>query len=472
MKKNLISILLAIVLMLTFTACISQREIENPGDDYEVNVDMTDEDYNQTATLTVGVTADTFESDLIKALAVGFNELFPNVTIEIVRITGQDYIVEVDKRVKNQVLPDIVYTSETESFSFISSGYFLNLKPYINAMKTNDPTFEDQFVAEAWKMGQKNYDGDQYVIPRSSDRIVTHLNKTYTDPAIAYWNKNHPDQQLATDIIKNGWTWDDFLDVCAALRAYYDSQGWTVNSGRYLVDHTFTWSPIMFSLFKSMGVEICDESGNWTFNSQQMTDMVEMLRDLVEKGYIASSTSGGANYENGNGAMLFHTSSAITKYNTYIGEGYDIVTFPVINGEKGVFGFGIPGYGINAEIAAEKRDLAWQFLNYVLMQEGQDRLAEAGMHTPSIRKDLSDYNTAKWGEGYRNLNLEATIWEGERNYAEDFFLSFDASKKTMLVGEFSSFMSDILSYSGGKPDYTIENCIEVLTANLNKRISK
>jgi lipoprotein len=472
MKKSIISILLALLFTFSFVGCVGQREIENPGDDYEVNVDMTDEDYNQTATLTVGVTPDPFEADLIEQVAEGFKEMFPNVTVEITRITGSNYITDVDKLVKLEKLPDIIYTSETESFSFISSGYFLNLKPYINAMKANDPSYEEQFVAEAWKMGQKNYDGDQYVIPRSSDRIVTHLNKTYTDAAIEYWNETYPDDQLPTDIIKNGWTWDDFLAVCEALRQYYDSNGWTAGNGRYLVDHTFTWAPVMFSLFRSMDVQICDENGKWTFDSDAMESTVAMVRNLIDKKYIAPSNGGGANYENGNGAMLFHTSSAIKKYSGYIGEGYDIVTFPLINGEKGVFGFGIPGYGINAEIAAEKRDLAWQFLNYITMQEGQNILAKAGMNTPSIRNDLSDYNTAEWGNGYRHLNLEATVWEGDRNYSEDFFLRFDASKKTTLVGDFSSFMLDITSCTGGKFDYTVENCLEELTKNLNKHISK
>jgi len=50
--------------------------------------DMTDDDYNQTATLTVGVTADPYETDLVNALGAAFKQLFPNVTIEPVRISG------------------------------------------------------------------------------------------------------------------------------------------------------------------------------------------------------------------------------------------------------------------------------------------------------------------------------------------------------------------------------------------------
>lgn len=479
MKKTLVAMVLVFatfVSVFSMIGCSRKETFENPGNDYEANVDMTDEDYQQTATLTVGVTADPYETELIEAVAEGFKLLFPNVTIETVRISGTDYVSEVDKRVNADNVPDIIYTSESESFSFISSEYFLNLAPYIEAETVNNADYEKQFVPEAWKMGQESYDGDQYFIPRSSDRVVTHLNTKYTDAAIAYWNEKHPSEALPTDIIKNGWTWDDFMDVCAALREYFDSQGWTVSKGRYLVDHTFTWAPIMFSLLKSNNATISDGK-NFTLDNEGTIKTAEMIREMIEKGYIGHTATGGANYENGNGAMLFHSSSAIAKYKGYIGDDYDIVTFPIINGDSGVFGFGVPGYGIFAGIDETKRDLAWQFLNYIISYEGQEYLAKAGMKTPSVREDLQDYNTASWGEGYRDLNLEATVWEPERNYSETFFLSYPASKKQILVNTISSFINEVMTYTGTevgslKPEYTIASCIEECVKNLNKYIAK
>ncbi len=480
MKKTIVSLFLAFVMALSlfsFVACRGgNSDFNNPGDDYDANIDMTDDDYNQQATLTVGVTADPYESELIKAVAEGFKNIFPNVKIETVRISGNDYVSEVDKRFNAGSMPDLIYTSESESFSFISSEYFLNLEPYIRLETERNAEFEAQFVQEAWKMGQENYNGSQYFLPRSSDRVVTHLNKKYTVPAIAAWNENHPEEKLPEDIIKNGWTWDDFLKVCAALREYYDSQGWTISKGYYLVDHTFTWAPIMFSLFKSNGASIADGT-TFTFDNEGTVKTAEMIRNMIEKGYIGHSSTGGANYENGNGAMLFHSSSAIAKYKNYIKENYDIVTFPLINGTSGVFGFGVPGYGIYAGIDESKRDLAWQFLSYIVSYEGQEYLAKAGMNTPSVRMDLQDYETASWGEGFRDLNLEATVWQPERNYSETFFLNFPASKKQILVNTLSSFINEIMTYEGTaigsmKPSYTIDSCIDECLKDLNKYISK
>jgi ABC-type glycerol-3-phosphate transport system substrate-binding protein len=204
-------------------------------------------------------------------------------------------------------------------------------------------------------------------------------------------------------------------------------------------------------------------------DSAETNTTIEMIRKLIDEKIIAPTNGGGANYENGNGAMLFHSSSAITKYKNYIKEDYDIVTFPVINGESGVTGYGVPGYGIYSGIDESKRDLAWQLLSFLMSIDGQNTLAEAGMHTPSIRNDLQDYNTAAWGEGYRDLNLAATTYETSRNYSETFFLNFAATTKTDLLGACSDFVSNIMTYgSDGKPSFTSAKCIETAIKTLKK----
>lgn len=453
---------------------------QNPGDDYEVNIDMSDEDYNQVAELTIGITADKYERDLVDALAADFKDIFPNVTITPVVISGANYISAIGNRYETKTVPDIFFTSEKEAFSFISDEMFLNLKPYIKAenLSANPDIskkgFESMFVEEAWKIGQESYGGDQYFVPRSSDRIVAHLNTKHLKDTFAYWNSNAPvDKRLPEDyrdIVKNGWTWEDFLKVCEAARSYYDSRNWYAAGDYYLIDHSFSWEPVMFSLLKSFGATIA-EGDTFVFDSPGTVAAAEAVRDLVTKGYIGPKGKG-ANYEIGRGLMLFHTSSAITKYNTYIKEDYDIVTFPVINGDDGVFGYGVPGYGIFSGIQTEKRDLAWQFLRYLLSEDGQESLAKAGMNTPSVRNDLQDYNTASWGEGLRHLNLGATTYQTYRNYTENFFLNFEHGKKDAITSVMGQFMENITSYDKGKFLLTVQKSIDECKNNVQRELNK
>ena len=470
-KIGILFVSLLVALLLGVGACGNPTvEIPDPGNEYEVNIDFSDEEYNQTAKLTVGITSDAFEKTIIEAAAEGFAQLFPNVIIEPVIITGSSYEQAVNNRITVGNMTDVLFTSETEGHYFIAKKIFLNLKPYVDAEHARNGEYVNQFVSEAWRMGQPGYDGDQYFVPRSSDRIVTHLNTSYIDAAIGAWNTANPSETLPADIVKNGWTWDDFLKVCGALRDYFDTNGKT---GHFVVDHSFGFDPVLFSMFKSFGADISAANGDFAIDNENTKAMLEAMRALITNKYVGSGTQG-ANYESGQGAMLFHSSSAMQKYSNFIGENYDVVTFPVINGADGTFGYGVPGYGVYAGISEGKRDLAWQFLNYVISYDGQETLAAAGgnMKTPSVRTDLQDFATAKWGEGLRTLNLAATTYQNNRNYSETFFLKYDIEKKNALTSAVKKLVTDAMRYDskGEQADFTVETCISECIKALNKAI--
>lgn len=470
--KKLLAMVLALCLALgtlALTACGGGQDYVDPGDDYDVNIDFSDEDYQQTATLTVGVTVDPQETEYIQALAAGFKDLFPNVTVEAVKVQGTNWATAISNRFNAKNMPDLFFTSETESSVFISSEMYLNLKPYIEAETARNAQWKEQFVESALKIGQANYNGDQYFLPRSSDRVVTHLNMKYINAALT-WD-GRPDKSVTVDTVKNGWTWEEFVKVCEALRAYYDAQGWTATNGRYILDPTFTWEPVLYSLFKSNGAEFYDGT-DWVLDSAATTKTIEMIRELIEKKIIAPKDGGGANYENGSGAMLFHSSSAIAKYYDFINDngGYDLVTFPIINGDSGVFGYGVPGYGIFSGIDESKRDLAWQFLSYIVSEEGQNILAKAGMCTPSVRSELQDPSTAEWGKEYSQLNLEAAVWETDRNYTETFFFNFEARKKSSLMQACQKFVNNVMTYNGSEPSFTSAKCVSTALDDLKKAL--
>ena len=78
MKKLLTVFLVCCMTVVGFASCGGPRPSDNSSDDanYEANIDMTDEDYNQTAKLTIGVTADPYESELVNALGKGVQSDF------------------------------------------------------------------------------------------------------------------------------------------------------------------------------------------------------------------------------------------------------------------------------------------------------------------------------------------------------------------------------------------------------------
>ena len=114
MKRISLIVLSLILTMCLFTGCGNSDPFINPGDDFDVNIDMNDEDYNQTATLTVGITADPAERTLIEAAGNGFKQLFPNVKVEPTVISGQDYSSAVLARIKGGSMPDLFYSARAK----------------------------------------------------------------------------------------------------------------------------------------------------------------------------------------------------------------------------------------------------------------------------------------------------------------------------------------------------------------------
>lgn len=457
--KKFILLLLALVMAIgTFAGCGGNNDSSSEENvEVKIDTDFDDDFYNQTTTLSVAY-RDLADRDYIKALEVGFKEMYPNVTVNPVQISG-DYVAMVSSAVRRGKFQDLFFTSETELPIFMSNGALMNLKPYIEAEKVAHPGWIDEFIDTALSIGQENYNGDQYFIPRSSDRIVTHLNMKYI--------KSLPEETQA--LVKNGWTWDDFLTVAKAIRKQLNDDGNTASGkGRYVLDASFSWGPVMLSLFKSNEASIY-ENGEWTLNNEGTKKTLQMINELVDEEIIPVGAQDKADYAMGYGAMFFHSSSAIMNKKKELDatddpkDEYNCVTFPIINGEKGVIGYGVPGYGIYK--GSPNRDLAWQFLKFMMSKDGQNILGKAGVKTPSIRKDLQDAEDAEWRKGLEGVNLEAATWEPQRNYSETFFWNFPPSTRASLSGDIGTLISRATARpNGNTPNF--DDCIQDAIKNL------
>lgn len=461
MKVKITSIIIAVLLALGvvgFVGCGRPGGGGNVVNDYTPNLDV---DYEITDSLKVGITADARERELIDGLAAGFNEIFPNVKVEVEVIQGTNYASALSSYYQADIsnpgtMPDILWMNSAEMFPLIEESLFLNLDGYINAELERDPEFLDPFYEEMWALGQQNFDGSQYLIPRSADRVVTHINKGIFEDAGVDMSK-----------VKNGWTWQDFLDTCETIRQYFDANGM---QSQYVIDAYINWEAVMYPVFVSNGCTVFDENNNLVVDSTEGRAALEMMNELVEKRYVAPlNSTAQANYEGGQGAMLFHSAPA-SKYYTLLGEDYDLVTFPLI-GDNPKIGTGVPGYCIYNK--TQKRDLAWQFLKYMVSEDGQNAFAKAGATNPPIRKDMADPKTNLWGQGangeYAHLNMEAYTYKVEYNQPTDFFLSFPAKKQTELIQNLSDLVTNYLARPGMGLETALAKFKDDVQNTINKR---
>lgn len=450
MKKFLLVFLSGILAALTFAGCAPRVINVNPGKDYDVNLDV---DYQVTADLRVGLNSVVgAETDYIEALAEEFNKLYRNVNITVQPLISGSYDNALQNAHQTGNMPDIFFTTSSMFPGQAEKGLTLNLQPYIAAETEINPDWENQFTESGWKLGQENMDGDQMMIPRSTDRIVTHYNKQiFVDAGV----------DMST--VKNGWTWTDFLNACEKIRAYFDR---TNRKDQYFLQASLGWEALFSPILASYGGKVFNEDKSIAFDSPEVREMLDDMKYLVDQRYMAPLNQAGADFFTGTGGAMFFHSSPANLIKANVGDSYDIVTFPLI-GDDPHIGAGAAGYSIYA--GSKNRDIAWKFLSFMISKDGQNALARAGLTLAPLRADMQDPNLNDWGKGNENINMAAYTWRPELNYATSWQLPFPSGMQQDLLDTMENMVFNYLRDPDGLTlDGTISNAKNEVTAILSR----
>lgn len=458
--KKILSLALTLLLALgVATGCgtPSGNSVSKPS---EVNLHP---DENVKATLSIAVENYTSEKKIVSEIGEILTAKYPNVTIKIETIAG-GISSQYATWFRNKNVPDILVNNSFDMFTLSDKGLLSDLTPYLEA-EAADPesTFNINDYYESYiKMGQANFDGEQYMIPRSADRVVCHYNKAIFKAA-----------GVDMSLVKNGWTWDDFMKVCETLRKYYDSQDSMKNYT--LVDPYFTWEAVYNPIFESYGVEYYDENGEVALESNATENALKFIKSIIDNKYASKPSVEQAGMAGNKGCMLFHSQAAslmATELSVYypdaekVSDYYDVVTMPVIKGHEKI-GCGAAGYSVYD--GSENKDLAWQFLKILLSKEGQNIMADCGSNYVPVRKDMADYTNPEnhWGKGYEDLNLSAYTYNCGANDDPDWncYTTYIARKAPKYASSVGSALSTLIAnYCNGVNDYatSIKSCTNAI----------
>jgi multiple sugar transport system substrate-binding protein len=148
------------------------------------------------ASLTLWITANSSDASAVKAQVAGFEKLYPHVTIKVEETATAGNDPGTLSAAAAGKLPDIMRAADVDTYYFASHGLLLNLTPYMKAYGYTEP----QYVQGIMDLGQ--YDGNQYVIPRSFDEAVV----AYNPQVLKKFGLPDP---------KEGMTWSTFEhDAC------------------------------------------------------------------------------------------------------------------------------------------------------------------------------------------------------------------------------------------------------------------
>jgi ABC-type glycerol-3-phosphate transport system substrate-binding protein len=187
------------------------------------------------------------------------------------------------------------------------------------------------------------------------------------------------------------------------------------------------------------------------------------MRDLVSKRYtVKTGDTSGSSFEIGTAPFIFQSASfSLYDDRRVLHDNIDIVNFPLITGEgtpsTPKIGAGIAGYSINKKAA--NKTVCWQFLNYLMSKDGQQALADGGLHVAPIRKDLNDFKTAEWGKDYPTKNLDAYLVYDEDKIPEEYLGKVEPKYMADLQLAFQDMISDATSLRK-TVDKTVSDAVE------------
>lgn len=465
------------------SACEKENStVEIPKDDAGNVITELDRDY--VGTLKLGVVAQNKERQIIESLAESFKLKYPNVEISYVNVTTPA-VTGIEMLHKSGKAPDVFLANSFDMLSLDDKERLLDLSPYIT-QEVGAGTFDlDDYYNAYIKLGQRNFDGVQLMMPRSADRVVCHYNKKIIRDI------EEETQQDILSHIKNGWTWDDFNTVCDMLNksSVYSAPN------RYLVDSSMEWEAVFNPIFRYYGVEYFSEDNKFSLNSENTKRALEMFRSWGEKGYVATDGTA-ANFSFGEGVMFFHSQSVsdmcdVLRVNAYstlgsdtdFSEYYDVVTMPVFEDDP-MIGAGAAGYC--AYRGTKDPLLVWNFMKHIVSKEGQNAIADAGAHYVPVRKDMADYNDPEnhWGIGFEKFNLSAYTYnsggigadgkpEPDWNCYTDYFIKPGYGAKADALNEqIGLFIKNYAKLKSGEVDTLYNSLISSLERSVGSILIK
>lgn len=407
-------ILFSAVLAVSLAAC--NGTMQQGGGDEPINVELP---ADTEATLVALVDNDASEKTLLESLAAKFNETYTNITIQVIQTSDVvSYIRSGDQVDIMQVIGENVDYYQGE-------GLIADLHPYMDATGFDESLYYDSMLS----LGRVDDSDSIYMLARDYSRIVCFYDKDIFDAC-------------EVDYPKDGWTWDQFLQTCNAIK-----NSAKFNSDYTVVQASMSYDILNWGIVSSYGVTsllnddyslTTDETvkANWQKGMQTAADMIASGYSLNSNSYAADD------FQKGAAAMaLVATPSMKSFVQNEI--NFDVVSFPAI-GDTPKAPAGTSGYSI-AQVS-ENKNAAWAFLDFIMSEEGQEIISATGGMVPVLRS-LAESETASWrsmtnGKG-QAINTEALLLYPERDVVATWFDGLPSLAQNAYKGFYNTFLKDV-----------------------------
>lgn len=288
MNKKVISVILALVILLSLSACKSSDPSTAKADDKAVNAsdgtvtDTTASDSSSTEQVTLKFTywGSPDEKAAIEGACKAFEEKFPNIKVEPIQIPNADYNAKLTAMAASNDSPDVGYMTSDLGETWAKEGKFVNLFEQLDA----DPDLsKEDFLDYLW-----------YNITPDNAWGVSTAGECFG----LYYNKDALTEigidKLPTNA-NEAMTWDAFVELAQKLTL--DSNGNNALSTDFDPDNIIqygvmfeTWNdPISNFIFSNGGSWTSEDGSELTINSPETAEAIQRLADLINVYHVAPS---------------------------------------------------------------------------------------------------------------------------------------------------------------------------------------
>ncbi len=429
--KRIIALIAAGV-MAAVLLCAAGCNRGSAQQDIDVNLPTTYE-----ADITFGVMDDPREVEVANYYISAFNKVYPKIHITVERMT-----TNIASLYATNTLQDVVHTGSVTSLA--RRGVFQSLSPYMEASGFDTSLYYDSMI----KIGQ--YNGEQYMLPRDYNKIAVVYNTDLFDAAkVAY--------------PEDDWTWDEFVQTCADLKAGLTAAGYT---DVYAVDAMMVWEPVYYAVGVGFGGEWFDTDGTALF--ENLEDGLTELQQLYQKGYAVNPITKTQNiFLFGKAAMWILSRPSVYNCASMPDLNFDFAAFPEL--PTATTGAGCTGYAINNR--SSDKNAAWAFIEFIMSEDGMEAFSQTGAAVPSMIS-LAEDPEATWTE-YPDpfLNHQAFVLYPGRDFVPPYADYYDDAYSTDINNTLLNLLDNViqLKYGGPDDDYaTLEELITGKAAEINR----
>lgn len=370
MIKKIVCILLSFYFILSTVFMVA---CSDPFED-----DNNQEHVEGKTTVRVMVSNDPMEKELMMRWKRDFETKNQNINIFVESFTGA-YQNEMLTLIASKDLPDITWMSGNVHANFTSNGHYVDLRPYLERDGISLESFNEVAINSTH---YNNEDEGVWFIPRDYNEVVTFVNEDMLRAA----GINIPTPEEFNEA--------KFFEICAELREAMDNnvdRSAGLYAANYPVVLNMVWDPIAKAVLSSYNAYDYGPNGELGLDSPEAKLAYRRIGEYVMRGYALVPSASDADYFPSKkcaftfGVRPYMPSAAKNGFN------FNVLPFPFEKTSAGCSGYGICS-------VSKVKDEAWEFIKYIISEEGQNIFGETGMGISSIE---SHWETTNWDQYYK-----------------------------------------------------------------------